>query len=617
MNETASLAAEAAQKPAFAVINDPFTRAELSDFLNGKSKEAYRVLGAHRDPADPSRWLFRVYAPHAKSVALSGDFNSWQGDEMAFCPEFGTWEIKREAFQGQRYKYAVTGPSGNTVLKSDPFSVRNELRPGSASVVWDHFFEYRSDRAYRLGYDKPVSIYEVHLGSWEKGLSFIGASTVLIDYCRSMGYTAIELMPVCEHLLDESWGYQTSGMYAITARYGTPEELKMFVDRAHAAGIAVILDWVPAHFVKDDCGLRLFDGTPLFESEDPLRAEMPLWGTLLYDYSKPVVRSYLMSNALYLIENFGIDGLRVDAVSCMLYLDFCKSEWRPNPDGSNTNHDAVSFIRELNSAVHERTGAVMIAEESSAFPYVTGPNGLMFDYKWNMGFMNDTLKYFELDSVYRKYHQDKLTFQMTYAFSEKHILPFSHDEVVYGKRSLIGRMQGNYEAQFAQLRLLLAYRFACPGKKLEFMGSEFGQYVEWNFKRSLEWFLLDHKQHRAMQSFARAMNFFYRENRALWRDDAEWEGYRWLSLDDAEHSIIAFRRRDPDSGEGIICALNFTPGEHGAYPIDLSPIAEEVAGRDSLNCVMSTHGRMDASARIEDGKLLVPLYGYEGAFYKI
>ena len=617
MNETASLAAEAAQKPAFAVIIDPFTRAELSDFLNGKSKEAYRVLGAHRDPADPSRWLFRVYAPHAKSVALSGDFNSWQGDEMAFCPEFGTWEIKREAFQGQRYKYAVTGPSGNTVLKSDPFSVRNELRPGSASVVWDHFFEYRSDRAYRLGYDKPVSIYEVHLGSWEKGLSFIGASTVLIDYCRSMGYTAIELMPVCEHLLDESWGYQTSGMYAITARYGTPEELKLFVDRAHAAGIAVILDWVPAHFVKDDCGLRLFDGTPLFESEDPLRAEMPLWGTLLYDYSKPVVRSYLMSNALYLIENFGIDGLRVDAVSCMLYLDFCKSEWRPNPDGSNTNHDAVSFIRELNSAVHERTGAVMIAEESSAFPYVTGPNGLMFDYKWNMGFMNDTLKYFELDSVYRKYHQDKLTFQMTYAFSEKHILPFSHDEVVYGKRSLIGRMQGNYEAQFAQLRLLLAYRFACPGKKLEFMGSEFGQYVEWNFKRSLEWFLLDHKQHRAMQSFARAMNFFYRENRALWRDDAEWEGYRWLSLDDAEHSIIAFRRRDPDSGEGIICALNFTPGEHGAYPIDLSPIAEEVAGRDSLNCVMSTHGRMDASARIEDGKLLVPLYGYEGAFYKI
>ncbi|MBQ1729830.1 MAG: 1,4-alpha-glucan branching enzyme, partial [Oscillospiraceae bacterium] len=346
------------------------------------------------------------------------------------------WELKREAFQGQRYKYAVTGPGGNTVLKSDPFSVRNELRPGSASVVWDHFFEYRSDRERRLGYDKPVSIYEVHLGSWEKGLSFIGASTVLIDYCRSMGYTAIELMPVCEHLLDESWGYQTSGMYAITARYGTPEELKLFVDRAHAAGIAVILDWVPAHFVKDDCGLRLFDGTPLFESPDPLRAEMPLWGTLLYDFGKPHVRSYLISNALYLIENFGIDGLRVDAVSCMLYLDFCKAEWRPNPDGSNTNYDAVSFIRELNHAVHERTGAVMIAEESSAYPYVTGEKGLCFDYKWNMGFMNDTLKYFELDSVYRKYHQDKLTFQMTYAFAEKHILPFSHDEVVYGKRSL-------------------------------------------------------------------------------------------------------------------------------------------------------------------------------------
>lgn len=615
-NETASPAAEWAEKPV-AVIHDPFTRAELADFLNGKSREAYRVFGAHRDPADPTKWLFRVYAPNAKRVALSGDFNSWAGDEMAFCPEFGVWELKREAFQGQRYKYAITGPGGNTVLKSDPFSVRNELRPGSASVVWDHFFEYRSDRERRLGYDKPVSIYEVHLGSWEKGLSFIGASTVLIDYCRSMGYTAIELMPVCEHLLDESWGYQTSGMYAITARYGTPEELKLFVDRAHAAGIAVILDWVPAHFVKDDCGLRLFDGTPLFESSDPLRAEMPLWGTLLYDFGKPHVRSYLISNALYLIENFGIDGLRVDAVSCMLYLDFCKAEWRPNPDGSNTNYDAVSFIRELNHAVHERTGAVMIAEESSAYPYVTGEKGLCFDYKWNMGFMNDTLKYFELDSVYRKYHQDKLTFQMTYAFAEKHILPFSHDEVVYGKRSLIGRMQGNYEAQFAQLRLLLAYRFACPGKKLEFMGSEFGQYDEWDFRRSLEWFLLDHKQHRAMQSFAKSMNFFYRENRALWRDDAEWEGYRWLSLEDAEHSIIAFRRRDPDSGEGIVCVLNFTPGEHGAYPVDLGPIADEIGERTSLPCVMSTQGRMDARAEIKDGKLLVPLYGYEGAFYKI
>ena len=595
-------------------IEGDSVRNELYAYLSGCGREAYRVFGAHRDGGE---WVFRVHAPNADGVYLTGDMNSWQGEEMGFDPEFGVWELRRGAYPGQRYKYAVRGWNGNTVLKSDPFSVRNELRPANASVVWDLSLENRNNYERRMAYDKPVSIYEVHLGSWEKGLSFVAASTALVDYCRDMGYTAIELMPVCEHLLDESWGYQTSGMYAITARYGTPDELRRFVDRAHAAGLAVILDWVPAHFVKDDCGLRLFDGTPLYESPDPLRAEMPLWGTLLYDFSKPHVRSYLISNALYLIEQYGIDGLRVDAVSCMLYLDFCKSEWRPNEDGSNLNRDAASFIRELNGAVHERTGAVMIAEESSAYPHVTGEEGLRFDYKWNMGFMNDTLSYFEKDSVYRKYHQDKLTFPMTYAFAERHILPFSHDEVVYGKRSLIGRMCGNIDSQFAQIRLLQAYRMAIPGKKLEFMGSEFGQFSEWDFHKSLDWFLLDYKNHRAMQNFSRSMNWFYRENSALWKDLAEWEGFRWLELNDAEHSIIAFRRRDPDNGAGLICVFDFTPGEHGAYPIDLSPIADEVAGRGSLPCVFSTQGRMGCDAPISDGKLLVPLYGYEGAFYRI
>ncbi|MBO4562149.1 MAG: 1,4-alpha-glucan branching protein GlgB [Clostridia bacterium] len=599
------------------VPDNEWVRGELRAFIEGRSREAYRVFGAHRDLSGSDEWLFRVYAPNAAFVSLVGDFNSWQGDPMTFDPEFGVWEIKRSAIRGQRYKYAITGGNGSTVLKSDPFSVRNELRPGNASVVWDLDLCDRRTWERRLAYEKPVSIYEVHLGSWVKGLSFVAASTELVDYCSSMGYTAIELMPVCEHLLDESWGYQTSGMYAITARYGTPEELRLFIDRAHAAGLAVILDWVPAHFVKDDCGLRLFDGTPLYESADPLRAEMPLWGTLLYDFDKPHVRSYLMSNALYLIEMFGIDGLRVDAVSCMLYLDFCKSEWRPNFDGSNLNYAAINFIKELNAAVHERTGAYMIAEESSAFPHVTGGEGLGFDYKWNMGFMNDTLSYFELDSIYRKYHQDKLTFPMTYAFAEAHILPFSHDEVVYGKRSLIGRMCGNYEAQFAQLRLLLAYRFACPGKKLEFMGSEFGQFVEWNFRTSLEWFLLDYKNHRSMQNFSRSMNRFYLDNRALWNDVCAWEGYRWLALTDAEHSIIAFRRRDPATGESLICVFNFTPGEHGAYEIDLSAIAPEVKHRRVLHCAFSTHERMNAKAQIKKGKLILPLYGYEGAFYRI
>lgn len=590
-------------------------RLELYAFIEGRARDAYRVLGARK--LQSGKWRFLVFAPHAQAVYLTGDFNDWRGEEMRLLPEFGVWGLEVDACQGQRYKYAVRGCDGRITLKSDPFSLRNEMRPANASVVWDMPLDKIENHERRLAHDKPISIYEVHLGSWEKGLSFVGASTRLVDYCRDMGYNAIELMPVCEHLLDDCWGYQTSGMYAITARYGTPDELRLFVRRAHEAGIAVILDWVPAHFVKDECGLRRFDGSALYESEDPLRAEMPLWGTLLYDFEKPFVRSYLTSNALYLIEQYGVDGLRVDAVSCLLYLDFCKAEWRPNPDGSNVNHAAVSFIRELNHAVHERTPAAMIAEESSAYPYVTSDKGLDFDYKWNMGFMNDTLAYFELDSVYRKYHQDKLTFQMTYAFSEHYMLSFSHDEVVHGKKSLIGRMQGNTEAKFAQLRLLLAYRMAFPGKKLEFMGSEFGQFVEWNFKRSLEWFLLDYENHRAMQNFSKEINWFYRNEPALWKDDAAWEGYRWLSLEDAEHSVIAFRRRDPETGRGIICVLNFTAGEHGEYPISLDPVKDEVGRKKALPCVFSTHPRMDVKARIENNVLYVPLYGYEAAYYRI
>ena len=590
-------------------------RLELYAFLEGRGRETYRVLGAH--PVGGGRFRFLVYAPNAQGVWLVGDFIDWSGEALRFDPEFGVWGLEREAYRGQRYKYAIKGADGRTVLKSDPFSVRNEMRPANASVVWDLPFDKVMNNERRLAHDRPVSIYEVHLGSWEKGLSFIGASTRLVDYARDMGYTAIELMPVCEHLLDESWGYQTSGMYAITARYGTPEELRLFVGRAHEAGLAVILDWVPAHFVKDDCGLRLFDGTPLYESEDPLRAEMPLWGTLLYDFEKPHVRSYLISNALYLFEQFGIDALRVDAVSAMLYLDFCKSEWRPNEDGSNLNRAAEYFIKELNYAVHERTGGYMIAEESSAFPHVTGSRGLGFDYKWNMGFMNDTLSYFEQDSVYRKYYQDKLTFPMTYAFAEDYILPFSHDEVVYGKRSLIGRMCGNYEAQFAQLRLLLAYRIAFPGKKLEFMGSEFGQFIEWDFRKSLDWFLLDYKNHRAMQNFARAANRFYTSHPALWNDASAWEGYRWLALEDSEHSIIAFRRRDPETGRGLVCVFNFTPGEHEDYRIDLSPIKDEIGRRRVLRCVFSSQDRNDGRAHIKKGELSVPIWGYEAAFYEI
>ena len=608
-------------------------RTELEAFLSGVGHSAWRVLGCHKKGRG---FVFRVYAPNAASVGLAGDFNGWEPQQMIFDAEFGVWSLYLGSpKQGQSYKYAVTSRYGNTVFKSDPFALKCEMRPGDASVVWEsgeyswHASEY--DTLHGLDPDRPVSIYEAHLGSWEKGLSFISASVRLIEYCRTMGYTHIELMPITEHLLDDSWGYQTSCYFAITSRYGTPEELKLFVDRAHMAGLGVILDWVPAHFVKNDCGLRLFDGTPLYEPEDPLRAEMPLWGTLLFDYAKPAVRSFLISNAVYLLSEYHIDALRVDAVSCMLYHDFCKEHWLPEPDGSNINRAAVAFIKQCNSAVHKLTSAKMIAEESSAFPHVTGEEGLGFDYKWNMGFMNDTLYYFEKDSVYRKYHHDKLTFPMTYAFAERHILPLSHDEVVHGKKSLIGRMQGNYEAKFAQLRLLYAYQFACPGKKLGFMGSEFGQFIEWDHKRSLDWFLLDYPDHAAMQDHTRSLNKFYRSEPALWRDDADWNGYRWLKVDDKEQSVIAFCRLDPIGSRHLICIFNFTPGEYAEYTIDISPVAAEFGiqleapspkrrrktlPRTSFTCVFSTSGRKCA-VTAKGALLTVPVYGYEGAFYTL
>ena len=593
---------------------------ELALFASGESRHAYRVLGAHRYSRG---WLFRVYAPNAASVALAGDMNGWQPEPMTKDGAHGVWSLyKADARHGQRYKYAVTSMAGNTVYKADPYAVKCEKRPGDASVLWEapeyEWHESAYDREHGLDIDRPVSIYEVHLGSWEQGLSFTAASVRLIDYCRDMGYTHIELMPVTEHLLDDSWGYQTSGYYAITSRYGTPEEFKLFVDRAHMAGLGVILDWVPAHFVKNDCGLRLFDGTPLYEPAEPLRAEMPLWGTLLFDYAKPAVRSFLISNAIYLLNEYHIDALRVDAVSCMLYHDFCKEHWLPEPDGSNVNRAAVDFIIRCAAAVHADTPAKLIAEESSAYPHVTGPEGLCFDYKWNMGFMNDTLTYFEKDSVYRKYHHDKLTFPMTYAYAEHHVLPLSHDEVVHGKHSLIGRMQGNYQAAFAQLRLLFAYQYAFPGKKLGFMGGEFGQFIEWDFKRSLDWFLLSYPAHAAMQDFTRSLNHFYRGCPALWRNDVDWGGFRWLKVDDKEQSVIAFRRYDPETGRGVICVFNFTPGEYADYVIDLADIKAELpkSKNGRARCVFSTAGRLGSYAKLEKGRLHVPIYGYEGAFYQ-
>lgn len=593
----------------------------------GENAYAYRVLGAHLAVENGVEgWRFCVFAPRAKSVSIVGDFNGWderanvmQRVEGGFFRAFIT-----DVWRGQCYKFLITGADGKKRYKADPFAFRAELRPGTASVVWgipEYSWtdgEYLKRRRSENAFIRPMNIYEVHLGSWKTGLDLSALADELVDYCADMGYTHIELLPVSEYPLDDSWGYQTLGYYAVSARFGIPEQLMRFIDRAHSRGIGVILDWVPAHFVKDEAGLIRFDGAPLFEPEHPLRAEMPQWGTLLFDYGRSEVRSFLISNAVFYLKQFHADGLRVDAVSCMLYHDFCREKWLPNKYGEKDNLEAIEFLKQLNIVAHrECPGCLIIAEESTAFPHITVPvnhGGLGFDYKWNMGFMNDTLFYFEKDPVYRKYHHDKLTFPMSYAYSEQYILPFSHDEVVHGKHSLIGRMQGSYEQRFEQMRLLFAYQFAHPGKKLNFMGSEFAQFIEWDFKRPLDWFLLDYPAHRDMLEFSRALNKFYLLNPCMHREDTGFVGFRWLSVDDNENSVIAFARRDGKSR--LIFVFNFTPVEHKGYRVVLD---EVLSAPSKLRCVFSTHGREGElnTRKVRRGKRYadIPLYPYEAAFY--
>ena len=599
-------------------------------FNIGENCNSYRLLGAHLDTRNGVEgWRFAVYAPNARSVSVVGDFNGWNEHDMPMTrvDDTGIWDAFRaDIWRGQRYKYRVEGADGSVAFKADPFGFRSELRPGTASIVWgipqfqwtDGDYMERSRRT--SPFTRPTNIYEVHAGSWRSGRDLEALAYELVDYCADMGYTHIELLPVSEFPLDDSWGYQCIGYYSVTARYGTPEQLMKLIDRAHSRNIGVILDWVPAHFVKDEAGLRRFDGTALFEPADPLRAEMPQWGTLLFDYGKAEVRSFLISNAVWWLKEFHADGLRVDAVSCMLYHDFCRSEWLPNIYGNHDNLEAIDFIKKLNVAVHrECPGCLIIAEESTAFPKITEPvafGGLGFDYKWNMGFMNDTLSYFEKDPVYRKYHHNNLTFPMMYAYSEKYVLPFSHDEVVHGKHSLIGRMWGSYEQQFEQLRLLFAYQMAEPGKKLNFMGSEFGQFIEWDFHRELDWFLLDYPAHKAMWEFTKALNHFYLANPCLHREDTGFVGFRWLSVDDADHSVIAFLRRDGHSR--LVCIFNFTPVTIDSYRLVMDEAVNTAA---TLSCVFSTHNREHTEIRTQKVRkgeryVNIPLYPFEAAFYR-
>ncbi len=547
-------------------------------FNRGQSAQAYKMLGCHPATGEYGERVYRfaVWAPNARRVSVVGMFNAWdteadvmtrQGDTGVFVAQLGF------AKPGQLYKYAIVTQSGEMIFKADPYAFSCESH-GTASIVselpdfaWTDG-DYERNKPDR--YARPMSIYEVHPGSWKKGLSYRELGDQLVDYAADMGYTHIELMPVTEYPYDGSWGYQVTGFFAPTGRFGTAEELMYFVNRAHEKGIGLILDWVPAHFPKDAHGLRLFDGTPLYEHHDPRRAEMPQWGTLLFDFSCEQVQSFLLSSAHFWLNEYHFDGIRVDAVSAMLYLDFGKEpgEWLPNQYGGRENTDAVTFFKKLSRTVSELPAQkLLFAEESSAYPYVTRSpeeGGLGFSYKWNMGWMNDVLSYMEMDSLFRKWHHDKLTFSLCYAFSEHYILPFSHDEVVHGKKSMLSKMPGDYWQQFAQLRLLFAYQFAHPGKKLMFMGDEFGQFIEWRYYESLDWLLLGYEMHKKMQSYVRALNHTYTAHAALYENDTNWEGFQWSNANDNIHSVVSFFRRD-NSGNTLLCVFNFTPEPWESY----------------------------------------------------
>lgn len=543
--------------------------------LNDKTYSAYEFLGCH--PAG-DRQVFRVWAPNARAVSVVGDFNSWDAGSAPMTRDLdGIWSAAvKDITVGQVYKYAVTGPDGKTVLHADPFAFHAETGPATGSKVWDisrfpwSDREWMDRRAFTDLRSRPMNIYEVHLGSWRKGEdevwpNYRKIAPALAAYCQMMGYTHVELLPVTEYPFEGSWGYQVTGYFAPTSRYGTPQDFMAFVDILHSAGIGVIVDWVAAHFPRDAHGLARFDGTALYEYADPRLGEHAEWGTLVFDYASPDVRGFLISSAMFFLKYYHIDGLRCDAVSSMLYLDYAREpgQWVPNRDGGNINYDAVDFWRELNDTVTGACpGVFTVAEESTAYPLITAPTkdgGLGFTFKWDMGFMHDTLAYFQMDPYFRSHNHSKLTFSMMYAFTEKFILAFSHDEVVHGKASMVGKMYGLYDDKFASLRALYGYQFAHPGKKLTFMGSEFAQFIEWDYKKQLDWFLMDYPSHRGMQAWTSALGQLYLEQPALWEIEDSWDGFTWLNPDDSGRSSIAFMRFARSGADPIVCVCNFTP----------------------------------------------------------
>ena len=547
---------------------------QITDFYQGRCIRAYQFMGCHRAERG---YRFIVWAPNARFVTVAGDFNGWSYTQNpAWRREDGLWEaIIENAQPYQKYKYVVTRVDGSVIMKADPYGRMGEPH-GTASLVYDPDPYPWQDGGYLAGlgnaHTSPMNIYECHLGSWKEGLSYRQLADELLPYVQDMGYTHIEVMPLLAYPYDPSWGYQVTGYYAATSRYGSPDDLKYFVNKAHQLGIGVIMDWVPAHFTRDDHGLRLFDGTPCYEYADPRRGDMRQWGTLLFDYGKPEVRSFLTSSAVYWLEEMHMDGLRVDAVSCMLYMDFGREggDWLPNSQGGREDLSAIALFKHLSWAVHSLNGRkLLIAEEATAFPRVTTKQAndenpsLGFDFKWNMGWMNDMLSYMGMDPIYRQYHHSKLTFSLTYAFSEHYVLPFSHDEVVHGKKSMLNKMPGSYEEKFQQLRLLYTYQMAHPGKKLTFMGTELGTFIEWRFYESLEWFLLSYPKHEEFRQFVRGLNRFYQDNPALYQRDDGWDGFEWSVVDDKDTSVVSFFRKSAD--ETLFCVFNFTPVGRPGY----------------------------------------------------
>ncbi|MBQ9663288.1 MAG: 1,4-alpha-glucan branching protein GlgB [Oscillospiraceae bacterium] len=552
-------------------------------FNTGHARKAWLCFGCRWIP-ELEEFRFIVWAPNAQKVSLIGDFNGWNDTPME-RQEGGVWAcFVDNAVVGHHYKYRVVGADGKTVLKSDPFAAWSENRSETASIVWDggHFIwqdqRFMEQRSRQNFMTTPMSIYELHLGSWmypDGGVNYRSIGDALAAYCSDMGYTHVELMPVTEYPYDGSWGYQVTGYYAPTSRYGTPDDFRYFVDTLHRAGIGVIMDWVPAHFPKDEHGLRLFDGTPLYECKEQRMAEHPEWGTLIFDYSSDQVQSFLISSACLFFDEYHIDGIRVDAVSSMLYLNYGRKEgeYTPNKDGGYINLNALDFLRNMNSAVLSNyPGAVTIAEESTAYPLITAPpdvGGVGFCLKWDMGFMHDTLDYMALDPYFRAWNHNKLTFSMMYAFSENYVLAYSHDEVVHGKYSMINKMSGDYDQKFASVRTLYGYQFSHPGKKLTFMGSEFGQFIEWNWQQSLDWLLLDYPRHRELQAYMRALNHLYREHPALYLQDRSWDGFQWLNVDDSQRSSIAYMRIPGDGSRSMVCVFNFTPVQYDGFVFGL------------------------------------------------